>query len=124
MSPRSAEFMAGARDALVAARGALAAGSSRGAASAAYYAMLYAARAALSEEEKNAKTHRGTWDLFHGEFVATDRFDGRLYERARETQRTRELADYDALMVPREDAEEILALAERFVDAIDALFAG
>jgi uncharacterized protein (UPF0332 family) len=116
--------MAAARDGLIAARAALEGGSPRGATSAGYYAMFYAVRAALSEEDKYAKTHRGTWDLFRQAFVATRRFDDELYQRARETQRTRERADYDALMVPREQAEEIVRLAERFVDAIDALFAG
>jgi uncharacterized protein (UPF0332 family) len=86
--------------------------------------MLYAARAALSEEDKNAKTHRGTWDLFKQALVDRGRFDAELYKRARNAQRTREQADYDALMVPREDAEEIVELAERFVAAVDALFAG
>jgi uncharacterized protein (UPF0332 family) len=116
--------MAGARDGLVAARAALAGGSPRGSTSAAYYSMLYAARAALSEEEQNAKTHHGTWNLLKEAFVDTGRFESGLYERARAVQRTREQADYDALMVPREQAEEIVELAERFVEAIDELLAG
>ncbi len=77
MSPRSEEFMAMARDRLGAARAALEAGFSSNAASAAYFAMLYAARAALSEEEQSAKTHRGTWQLFRETFVDTGRFDRR-----------------------------------------------
>jgi uncharacterized protein (UPF0332 family) len=95
-----------------------------GATSAACYAMLYAARAALSEEDQNAKTHRGTWNLFKEAFVDTGRFDSGLHERARAVQRTREQADYDALMVPREDAEKIVALAESFLEAVDELLAG
>ena len=116
--------MAGARDSLVAARGALEAGSARGATSAAYYAIFYAARAALSEEDAYAKTHRGTCDLFRHTFVEAGRFDDALYRRARDTQRLREGADYEALMVPREEAEEIIELAESFVAAIDELFPG
>lgn len=38
--------------------------------SAAYYGMLYAARAALSEGGEFAKTHSGTWTLFSQVFVA------------------------------------------------------
>lgn len=38
--------------------------------SAAYYGMLYAARAALSERGEFAKTHSGTWTLFSQIFVA------------------------------------------------------
>ncbi|MGH3031399.1 MAG: HEPN domain-containing protein [Gaiellaceae bacterium] len=71
MSPRSEEFMAMARDRLALARTALDAGFPSGAVSAAYYAMLSAARAALSEEERLAKTHSGAWSLFHESFVAT-----------------------------------------------------
>jgi uncharacterized protein (UPF0332 family) len=115
--------MAGARDRLRGARAVLGAGSFSSAASLAYYAMLYAARAALSEEDRNAKTHTGTWNLFGETFVDTGRFAPELYESARKTQPTREAVDYDALMVPREQAEEIVALAERFVTATDELLA-
>ncbi len=40
----------------------------------AYYAMLYAARAVLSEEDLYAKTHSGSWTLFNDAFVRTSRF--------------------------------------------------
>jgi len=43
--------------------------------SAAYYGMLYAARAALSERGEYAKTHSGTWTLFSQIFVAPGEFD-------------------------------------------------
>ncbi len=49
MSPRSQEFMDQARDRAALAREALASGHLEGAVSAAYYAMLYGARAALSD---------------------------------------------------------------------------
>ena len=48
MSPRSVEFMDQARDRAATAREILASGHLEAAVSAAYYAMLYAARAALS----------------------------------------------------------------------------
>lgn len=124
MSPRSEEFMAGAREWLRAAHTALDSGFYPVASSLAYYAMLYAARAALSEEDRNAKTHVGIWNLFHETFVATGRFDRALTAAARETQKIREGADYDALMVPQEQAEEIVAVAKRFVSAIDEMLAG
>jgi uncharacterized protein (UPF0332 family) len=113
--------MAGARDRLGAAQATLHAGFASSAASAAYYAMLYAARAALSEEERNAKTHSGTWTLFRETFVITGRFDAALFSESRATRRLREAADYDALMVPPDEAERIVALAERFVAAVDEL---
>jgi uncharacterized protein (UPF0332 family) len=64
MSPRSEEFIDQARDRAALAREALASGHLAGAVSAAYYAMLYAARAALSESDEHARTHRGAWHLF------------------------------------------------------------
>jgi uncharacterized protein (UPF0332 family) len=123
MSPRSEEFMAMARDRARAARAALASGSPSGATSLAYYAMLYAARAALSEEDRNARTHSGTWLLFRETFVDTSRFEDELTGAAQETQRLREGADYDALRVSAEEGERVCVLAERFVSAVDDLFA-
>ena len=38
--------------------------------STAYYAALYAARAALSEQDVHARSHRGTWHEFRQRFVA------------------------------------------------------
>lgn len=110
-----------ARDRAQLARAALDGGFEEGAVSAAYYAMLYAARAALSEEDRNARTHRGTWQLFRATFVDTGRFDGELADAAQETQRLREGADYDAQRFSASEAERICALAERFVSAVDDL---
>ncbi|MBD0329753.1 MAG: HEPN domain-containing protein [Thermoleophilia bacterium] len=121
MSPRSEEFMAMARERLDAARLVLEAGFEEGAVSAAYYAMLYAARAALSEEDRNARTHRGTWQLFRETFVEPGRFDADLVAAAQRAQGAREGADYDARRVSAEDAERLCAVAERFVAAIDEL---
>ncbi len=112
-----------AREQLEAARATLAAGFPSSAASLAYYAMLYAARAALSEEEKNAKTHRGTWDLFRGTFVEPGRFDRELFDRARRAQRVREGVDYDARRAAPAEAQELVALAELVIAAVTELFA-
>jgi uncharacterized protein (UPF0332 family) len=59
VSARSAEFLDEARKRLRTARAALGVDDPAGAVSAAYYAMLYAVRAALSEEDRYAKTHAG-----------------------------------------------------------------
>src|SRR5687767_3247539 len=71
MSPRSAELLAVARERLEAAGALLERELWGPAVSDAYYAILYAARAALSERDRNAKTHRGTWTAFSEEFVAS-----------------------------------------------------
>ena len=116
--------MAGAREALVGARGALAAGGPARAASAAYYAMLYAARAALSEEDLNAKTHRGTWHLFYERFVATARFDESLYLLAQDAQELREQGDYAAQPASEAQAHATCEQAERFVDEVARILGG
>jgi uncharacterized protein (UPF0332 family) len=121
MSPRSEEFMASAHEWLASARHALQAGFTSPATSAAYFAMLYAARAALSEKDLNAKTHRGIWNLFRETFVETARFDAELHRDARKTQPVREATDYDAAKVTAEEARRVVELADRFVAAVDGL---
>lgn len=121
MSPRSREYMAEARERLRACRVLLAEEIWNPAVSDAYYAVLYAARAALSEEDVHAKTHGGTWGLFHRSFVATGRFDGDLYAAARAAQDAREGVDYGAASVERQEAERIAAVAERFVNAVERM---
>ena len=110
--------MVSARDRLELARIAIAAGFPSGAASAAYYAMFYAARAALSEEEQNARTHRGVWGLFRELFVVSGRFDEELFRAAQRGQDLREAGDYEARMISSEEAEAIVADADRFVSAV------
>jgi uncharacterized protein (UPF0332 family) len=114
--------MAMARDRLGVARMALESGSTPSAVSLAYYAMLYAARAALSEDDKYAKTHVGTWQLFREAFVAPGAFDADLLGRAQATQREREDADYQARQPTRERAHEIVTLSEQFVRAVEERF--
>ncbi len=109
MSPRSEEFLASAAERLAGARVLLATGHPETSAAVAYYAMLYAARAALSERGLNAKTHRGTWTSFRESFVASGAFSSGLYEAAQRAQRLREAGDYDAGGAGDEEAEATLA---------------
>lgn len=122
MSPRSEEFMTSAVARLRTARGAGSADPA-GAVSAAYYAALYAARAALSERDHYAKTHAGTWHLFREHFVLSGEFDADLYRAAARMQQRREAADYDAATLPEAEAAALIAVAERFVAAIGDLLA-
>jgi uncharacterized protein (UPF0332 family) len=110
--------MASARERVAAARLALEAGFLSTAASTAYYAMFYAARAALSEEERNARTHRGVWGLFRELFVVSGRFDEELFRAAQRGQDLREAGDYEARMISPQAAEAIVADADRFVSAV------
>lgn len=111
-----------AQERLRAARAALEADLPSSAASLAYYAVLNAARAALSEEERNAKTHAGTWQLFGETFVDSGRFDRELFAAARRAQRLREATDYDAHQVSVDEARTAADAAERFLGAVVALF--
>jgi len=94
------------------------------AASAAYYAMLYAARAALSERDLYAKTHSGVWSAFGAEFVASGSFTPELAQVAARAQRIRELGDYEAKPPSGAEAAALVEDAERFVDAVLGLLDG
>jgi uncharacterized protein (UPF0332 family) len=91
--------------------------------SAAYYAMLYGARAALSERGSSAKTHRGTWHEFRSSFVEDGSIDADLAAEVQKIQPEREQADYDAWSAPAEEARRAIKLADRFLTAIETLFA-
>jgi uncharacterized protein (UPF0332 family) len=108
-----------ARDRAAIAREILASGHLEGAVSAAYYAMLYAARAALSEDNEYARTQRGTWHLFHKRYVVTDVFDQHLHALAQRAQDAREKGDYEAVTPDRGEAEAIVASAADFIAAVE-----
>ena len=124
MSPRSEEFLEQARDRLAAAREALTAGHDAVAVSVAYYSMLYAARSTLSEDDENARTHRGTWNLFRIKYVTTDAFDAALFTLAQHAQVAREGGDYQAVTPSREEAERYVAGADDFLAAVERMLAG
>jgi len=110
---------------LTGARHALAAGDLDLAVSAAYYSMLYAARAALSEHEEHARRHGGTWGLFHQRFVATGAFDQGLHSLAQQAQEAREGADYEAKTPAAQEAKRFVEGAANFLAAVkDMLGAG
>ena len=121
MSPRSTELLARAREGLASARVLVAGGHAATAVSTAYYAMLYAARAALSERDRSARTHAGTWAAFREEFVVTGEFDPGLARDAQRTQARREASDYAAESFELAEASEIVAVAERFVADVEHL---
>lgn len=122
MSPRSVELLEAARRRLNAAAVAVDEDPS-GAISLAYYATLYAARAALSEQDLQPRTHRGTWHEFRRLYVATGAFDATLAAAVQSAQPEREQADYEAWAAPVEDAMRNMANAERFLQAVQALLA-
>lgn len=110
-----------ARDRAALARMALTSGHLEGAVSMAYYAMLYAARAALSERDEYARTHSGTWHLFHERYVTTGAFDQHLHAMAHGAQRTREEGDYEAITPDRSEAERLVAGAAEYIAAVEGM---
>jgi uncharacterized protein (UPF0332 family) len=120
MSPRSDEFLDAARRRLAAAEVSVEQDPST-ALSAAYYAMLYGARAALSEQDTSTRTHRGAWHEFRSAFVESGRIDADLAAQVQKIQPEREQADYDAWSAPPEEAQRAIELAHRFLTAIEAL---
>ncbi|MGE5280898.1 MAG: HEPN domain-containing protein [Chloroflexota bacterium] len=123
MSPRSEELIDSARARLTGARHALAAGDLDLAVSAAYYSMLYAARAALSEHDENARRHGGTWNLFFQRFVTTGAFDQSLHTLAQQAQKAREGADYEAKTPPADEAKGYVEGAAEFIAAVERMLA-
>jgi uncharacterized protein (UPF0332 family) len=113
-----------ARDRLAVAQEVIESGHPAAAASSAYYAMLNAARAALSEQDEHAKTHTGTWTLFSATFVATGEFDQELSALARRAKSAREKGDYEAAPPTAEEAAEYTDGAARFIVAIEELLTG
>ena len=121
MSPRSQEFYDRARERLEGARRSVDQGDYAIAVGAAYYAMLYGARAALSERDLYAKTHHGTWILLRQTLGAEESFPLELVKEAERLAELREAADYDALVVEEDQAKRAVDSAERFLSALDEL---
>lgn len=121
MSPRSQEFYDRARERLEAARKNLNLGEYAVTVGVSYYAMLYGARAALSERDLYAKTHRGTWHLLRQALRSEEAFPLELINEAEELGELREAADYDALVVEERQAAHAVDSAERFLSALDEL---
>ncbi len=89
--------------------------------SAAYYAMLYCARAALSERGVYAKTHRGAWHEFRVAFVESGEVDADLVAAVQKIQPEREQADYDAWAAPADEARRAIELASGFLAAVEGV---
>lgn len=123
MSPRSEELFEKGRRRLAAAHLAVDAGATEAAVSSAYYAMLYVARAALSERNLYAKTHSGVWSEFGRALVSTGVVEADLGRLGSTVQKAREEADYDAEDFTVDEASAIVADAERFIEAVETLLA-
>lgn len=122
MKPRSQDYLREAERFLKAAHVLLDAGIPENSAAEAYQAMWSAARAALSEVGREAKTHTGTWSLFDELFVKTEVLDQELLRAARDAEELRYDSDYRLGGATAGEAERALADADRFVAAIREAF--
>ena len=95
----------------------------REAASRAYYAMFYAAHAALNWSGADApRTHNGTIILFERECVHTGAVNPRLIQLLRDANRLRRSSDYELSASMNEDAvASIVEAAGEFVTEIRRL---
>ena len=122
MKPRSEEYLGEADRFLAAARVLLEAELPENSAAEAYHAMFSAAGAALSELDRDARTHHGTWTLFDRLFIRQDLFDARLRDAARNAEELRYDSDYRLGGATQQEANRVLADAEEFVAAVRAMF--
>ena len=114
------DLLGRARDALTEARDLFKLGHHSTAVSRAYYATYYAASAALNEAGTEAKSHRDTPDRFFRTYVRDGPLSREMSTIPADLQEDRIEADYAAApAVSSADAEEALARAETFVEAVE-----
>ena len=86
----------------------------------AYYAAYYAATAALNEAGREAKSHRGTHDLFFETYVRDGPLGRDTSGVLAELYEERIDADYEAFPAfTAEDAEDLVSRAEAFIEAVE-----
>ena len=115
-----------ARDRLALAAAAVEIGHPEGAVSAAYYAMLYAARAACSTRArpKREDPQRDVEPLFAKSSSYRAVSSQSLPTPPRPYSDSEKTPSYDAASIPADDANDVIALARRFVGAVEDLLAG
>lgn len=84
----------------------------------AYYAMFYAAEAALLAEGLTYNTHKGLIAAFGRHLVQDGPLPVELGRDLAWASQKRELGDYETTGVLDEEAGEVLERARRFVDAV------
>ena len=89
------------------------------AASRAYYAMFYAAEAALLSRSLSYSRHSGVISAFGQHFAREGILPAELHNTLRHAFDMRNLGDYSTEPFPREDAENVLQDMQVFLDAIE-----
>jgi uncharacterized protein (UPF0332 family) len=119
-----ARLMAKADESLDAAQSLLAGGHDAFAASRTYYAMFYAAEAALLKKGLSFSKHAAVMAEFNRVFVKGGVFAPEMFKALQLGFDMRSQGDYSVLPVPRERAEGLLGKAREFVAAVEAFLAG
>lgn len=98
----------------------LEAGRLKAASNRAYYAMFYAAHAALAAAKVNApRTHGGLVNVFGKEFVTTGKVSRELAKDLQEAYDLRQQSDYQLYYeVGEDEVAEVVATARAFVDEV------
>lgn len=87
-----------------------------------YYAMYYAARAALRSRSIEVKSHTGLINAFGHAFVKTGVIPGEIGRSIRELFEARQFGEYaDEFVFTQLDAERYLAQAHAFVEQVRGL---
>lgn len=97
MTPEQKRLLEMARRAVEAAERSIAADDAATAANRAYYAMLYAAQAALAGEDVGVRSHGAVHAAFGARFAKTRRLDPALHRWLLDAFDLRLLADYDPM---------------------------
>ncbi len=86
----------------------------------AYYAMFFAAQAALLGEGVSVSTHRGVISEFGRRFIQTGRLDRSLGRALSDALQKRQVSDYEASPgITHEDAQKVLQQGRHFVEAVE-----
>ncbi len=89
------------------------------AASRAYYAMFYAAQAALLTKNLTFTKHSAVIAAFGKEFAKTGEIDPKLHRYLTSAQEARNLGDYGSdVYIPAEEAERLIGWAKEFLNAL------
>ena len=97
MSPQQRRLLEMAGRAIESARRSIVADDAATAANRAYYAMLYAAQAALAGENVDVRSHGAVHAAFGARFAKTARLEPRLHRWLLDASDLRLLADYDPM---------------------------
>ena len=120
MNPQQQRLLEVARRAFESAERSISADDAATAANRAYYAMLYAAQAALVDEEVDVRSHRAVHAAFGIRFAKTARLDPRFHSWLLDAFDLRLLADYDPMWdLETGSIRETVEQAGRMIDDIE-----